>query len=161
MSTHTPEGKVKVGDIAPDFSLPTQDGKVVSLKDFRGQKAVVLYFYPKDDTPGCTTQACTFRDSYEDFKEAGAEVIGISSDSAEDHQKFASKYHLPFILVSDSERKVRDLYGVQDESTKFGILPGRVTFVIDQQGVVRHVFSSLFSPEQHITEAITTLRSAQ
>ncbi|GCF08716.1 peroxiredoxin [Dictyobacter arantiisoli] len=160
MSTQAADGGIKVGDIAPDFSLPTQDGKQVSLKDFQGKEAVVLYFYPKDDTPGCTAEACTFRDSYEAFKDVGAEVIGISSDDTASHQQFASKYKLPFILVSDNGAAVRKRYGVKDENTeKFGVLPGRVTFVIGKDGIVLHVFSSLFSPEKHITEAITILKA--
>lgn len=155
------EASVKVGDQAPDFTLPTQDGKTVRLQDFRGQKAVVLYFYPKDETPGCTAEACAFRDSYEDFKDAGAEVIGVSSDSAESHQQFAAHHHLPFILASDSDGALRKLYGVAEEDTKFGLLPGRVTYVIDKQGVVRLVFSSMFSPDKHISEALHILQSPQ
>ena len=147
-------GKVRVGDIAPDFSLPSQKGEQVSLQDFRGKANVVLYFYPKDNTPGCTTEACTFRDSYEVFKEAGAEVIGVSSDSAESHQQFARKNHLPFILLSDGNGSVRKRYGV---SATFGLLPGRVTYIIDQQGIVRHIFSSQFAAEKHVAEALKTL----
>ena len=161
MGTNAAEGNVQVGDLAPDFSLPSQDGKTVSLKDFRDKKAVVLYFYPKDDTPGCTREACAFRDSYEDFKDAGAEVIGVSSDSPESHQQFIAKYHLPFILLSDSDTGLRKLYGVQSVTTeKYGVLPGRVTYVIDKGGVVRHVFSSLFEAERHIPEAINTLKAS-
>jgi peroxiredoxin Q/BCP len=161
MTSNAAEGNVQVGDLAPDFSLPAQDGKTVSLKDFRGKKAVVLYFYPKDDTPGCTREACSFRDSYEDFKDAGAEVIGVSADSPESHQQFIAKYHLPFTLVSDSDNALRKLYGVQNVSTeKYGVLPGRVTYVIDKEGIVRHVFSSLFEAERHTTEAINILKAS-
>jgi peroxiredoxin Q/BCP len=161
MTSNTAEGNVQVGDLAPDFSLPAQDGKIVSLKDFRGKKAVVLYFYPKDDTPGCTREACAFRDSYEDFKDVGAEVIGVSSDSPESHQQFIAKYHLPFTLVSDSDNALRKLYGVQNVSTeKYGVLPGRVTYVIDKEGIVRHVFSSLFDAERHSVEAMNTLKAS-
>jgi peroxiredoxin Q/BCP len=160
MGTNAAEGNVQVGDLAPDFALPAQDGKTISLKDFRG-KNVVLYFYPKDDTPGCTREACAFRDSYEDFKDAGAEVIGVSSDSPESHQQFIAKYHLPFILLSDSDAALRRLYGVQSVTTEqYGVLPGRVTYVIDKEGVVRHVFSSLFEAERHIPEAINTLKAS-
>jgi thioredoxin-dependent peroxiredoxin len=148
-------GKVQVGDSAPDFSLPTQDGKSVSLQDFRGQKAIVLYFYPKDDSLGCTTEACAFRDSYEVFKDAGAEVIGVSSDSEESHQRFASKHRLPFILASDQGGKLRKRYGVEKT---MGILPGRVTYVIDKEGTVRSVFSSQSALQKHITEALQTLK---
>jgi peroxiredoxin Q/BCP len=117
--------------------------------------------FSKDDTPGCTKEACAFRDSYEDFKDAGAEVIGVSSDSTESHQQFVAKYHLPFTLVSDSDAALRKLYGVQSVTIeKYGILPGRVTYVIDKEGIVRLVFSSLFAAEQHSTEAINILKAS-
>lgn len=147
---------IKVGDSAPDFTLPDQTGQSVTLSGFRGQKAVVLYFYPKDDTPGCTTESCSFRDSYQDFQAAGAEVIGISSDSPESHQKFAGKYNLPFTLVSDQGAQVRKAYGVP---ATLGLLPGRVTYVIDKAGIVRHVFNSQFKPTQHIAEALGVLKA--
>lgn len=140
--------------MAPDFTLLSQDGEQISLQDFRGKTNVVLYFYPKDNTPGCTTEACTFRDSYEVFKEAGAEVIGISSDTEESHRQFARKYHLPFILLSDSKGAVRKRYGV---AATMGLLPGRVTYIIDKQGVVRHMFSSQLAVEKHVTEALNIL----
>jgi peroxiredoxin Q/BCP len=147
---------VKVGDRAPDFTLPTQKtGEYFHLYDMIGKSAIVLYFYPKDDTPGCTAEACSFRDSYEAFQEAGAEVIGISSDSEKSHQRFANKYNLPFILLSDLGGVVRKFYGVP---ATFGLLPGRVTYVIDKEGIVRHIFSSQFAPEQHIVEAIRALQ---
>jgi peroxiredoxin Q/BCP len=147
---------VKIGDSAPDFSLRSESGETVSLSDFVGQKPVVVYFYPKDDTPGCTAESCAFRDSYEAFKDAGAEVIGISSDSVESHQKFASKYNLPFHLLSDADGKTRQQYGVP---ATLGLLPGRVTYVIDKEGIVRHIFNSQFNPKAHVTEAIQVLRS--
>ena len=155
MSTISKQGNVKVGDYAPNFTLPDQSGEQVSLWDVIGKSAIILYFYPKDDTPGCTTEACAFRDSYEIFKDAGAEVIGVSSDSADSHQRFAAKHRLPFILLSDKDRAVRKLYGV---SSTFGLLPGRVTYVIDKFGVVRHIFDSQFAPQKHITEALETLQ---
>lgn len=147
--------KVDVGSVAPDFTLPDQAGQPVSLKDFKGQKAVVLYFYPKDNTPGCTTEACAFRDSYEIFKESGAEVIGVSSDSADSHQGFASKHSLPFVLLSDQGGQVRKLYGVP---STLGLLPGRVTYVIDKTGVVKHVFNSQFGAAKHVEEALKILK---
>ena len=146
---------VKVGDTAPDFTLSSQTGEPISLKDFRGQKAVVLYFYPKDDTPGCTKESCGFRDSYETFTDAGAEVIGISGDSVNSHQQFASKYQLPFTLISDVGNKVRQLYGVP---ATFGLLPGRVTYVIDKEGVVRNIFNSQLNFQGHIDESLKTLQ---
>lgn len=146
---------IKVGDKAPDFTLNSATGEKVSLKDFYGKKSVVLYFYPKDDTPGCTAESCAFRDSYEVFKEAGAEVIGVSGDSQQSHQQFARKYNLPFILLSDRDNKLRQLYGVP--ATLF-ILPGRVTYVIDKQGVVRHIFDSMMNFTGHVEESLKTLK---
>ncbi len=125
-----------VGETAPDFTLPDQDGRPFTLSGHRG-KVVVLYFYPKDFTSGCTKEACHFRDAYEDFSEAGAEVVGVSADSQESHRKFRDAYLLPFTLLSDEGGEVKKLYGVG-----VGILPGRVTFVIDENGVIRHAFSS-------------------
>jgi len=146
---------IKIGDTAPDFSLPDKSGSTVNLKDFIGKKAVVLYFYPKDDTPGCTVESCAFRDQYEVFRAAGAEVIGVSGDSPESHQKFASKYNLPFILLSDKGDQVRKQYGA---TTAFGFIPGRVTYVIDQTGVVQYVFDSMLNFKGHVEEAIKTLQ---
>ena len=149
---------VKVGDTAPDFTLPSQSGEPVSLKDFIGKKSVVLYFYPKDDTPGCTTEACAFRDSYEVFKDTGAEVIGLSDDSPASHQQFATKHKLPFILLSDTGKQVRKLYGVP---STLGLFPGRVTYVIDQSGVVQHIFNSQFNFKGHVEESLKTLQGFQ
>jgi peroxiredoxin Q/BCP len=156
MGLFSSEPAIKAGDTAPDFALPDRSGTTVRLSDYRGKKAVVLYFYPKDDTPGCTKEACSFRDQYEVFKDAGAEVIGISSDSAESHAKFASKYQLPFVLVADQGGSVRKQYGVP---ATLGLLPGRVTFVIDPQGVVRHVFNSQLQATKHVDEAAQALRA--
>lgn len=147
---------IAVGDVAPDFSLPAQDGTTVSLSDFRGQKPVVLYFYPKDDTPGCTIEACSFRDSYTAFQEAGAVVLGVSSDSVDSHQRFAQKYNLPFQLLSDAGDRLRQAYGVP--KTLF-VIPGRVTYVIDKEGKVRHIFDSLLNAQAHIQESLNILRS--
>lgn len=147
---------IQVGDRAPAFSLSTQNGETVSLSDFAGRQAVVLYFYPKDDTPGCTAEACAFRDSYDVFREAGAAVLGVSSDSVADHQKFAAKYNLPFTLLSDRDNSVRKAYGVP--SALF-VLPGRVTYVIDKEGVVRHIFNSMLDFKAHVTEALNTLQA--
>ena len=152
------KGKVQVGDKAPNFTLPNNAGAQVSLSDFLGKKDIVLYFYPKDNTPGCTNEACAFRDSYEVFKEAGAEVIGISSDSAETHEQFAKRHRLPFVLLSDAGGAIRKQYGVP---TTLGLLPGRVTYIIDKQGTVRYIFSSQFTPEKHVSEALKTLQSFQ
>ena len=150
-------GKVKAGDTAPDFELKDKDGNLVKLSDFRGKQSVVVYFYPKDETPGCTAQACSFRDSYEDFKEVGAEVIGISSDGTGSHSGFAEHHHLPFILLSDLIGKARKAYGAYD---LFGMIPGRVTYVIDKEGKVIHTFDSQLSPTKHIRESLEALRKA-
>jgi peroxiredoxin Q/BCP len=129
---------------------------MVSLGDFLGEKPVILFFYPKDDTPGCTKEVCAFRDSFEELSNLDAEVIGISSDSVESHKGFAERHKLPFTLLSDEGGKVRRLYGVPNS---FGLFPGRVTYVIDREGVVRHIFSSQIEVEQHFEEALKTLES--
>lgn len=148
--------KVDVGSRAPNFALPSQSGEMVSLGDFLGEKPVILFFYPKDDTPGCTKEVCAFRDSFEELSNLDAEVIGISSDSVESHKGFAERHKLPFTLLSDEGGKVRRLYGVPNS---FGLFPGRVTYVIDREGVVRHIFSSQIEVEQHVEEALKTLES--
>ncbi|HEX9298486.1 MAG TPA: peroxiredoxin [Polyangiaceae bacterium] len=145
---------LQVGERAPDFRLPALRGGEVGLSDFVGKKNVVLFFYPKDDTPGCTVEACTFRDSYEDFANIGAEVIGISSDSLESHAKFAEHHHLPMQLLSDSGGRVRSQYDVK---SALGLFPGRETFIIDKQGVIRHVFRSQLRVKQHVAEALEVL----
>ena len=149
------KGKVKVGDRAPDFALPDQSGTMVNLKDFVGNKIIVLYFYPKDFSRGCTAEACAFRDSYDVFVDAGAQVIGVSSQSVDSHSEFAVLNKLPFVLLSDEDGKVRELYGA---SSILGLLPGRVTYVIDKQGIVRHVFSSQLNPTKHIEEALRIVK---
>jgi peroxiredoxin Q/BCP len=146
---------LQVGDTAPDFDLQSQTGERVTLSDLRGQWAVV-YFYPQDDTPGCTTEACSFRDSFEDFTDAGATVIGISKDSVESHKKFAEKHRLPFTLLSDEGAKVAKAWGV---GKSLGILPGRVTYVISPEGVVRKKFSSQLRASKHKDEAIEAIRA--
>lgn len=147
--------KVEVGSRAPEFSLPDQKGKRVNLSDYLGKSNLVLYFYPKDESYGCTKEACSFRDNYIVFKEAGAEVIGISSDDIASHQAFAANHKLPFILLSDKDRSVAGKYGV---GKSLGILPGRVTFVIDKQGIIRLMFSSQLNFEKHVDEAIAVLK---
>ena len=146
---------IAVGDRAPEFTLPSQTGAQVSLADYRGTKAVVLFFYPKDGTAVCTKEACSFRDAYEDFVQAGAVVIGVSSDAVESHQAFASGHRLPFLLLADVDGSLRKAFGVPKT---LGLLPGRVTYVIDKEGVVRHVFSSQFSADRHVSEALAVVR---
>lgn len=148
---------VQVGQAAPDFTAPRTGGGELRLSDFKGKRAVVLYFYPKDETPGCTAEACAFRDSYEIFVDAGAEVLGVSGDSVASHEHFAEHHELPFILVSDIGGAIRRLYGVK---ATLGIWPGRVTFVIDKDGIVRHVFSSQIDSVRHVAEALRTITAA-
>jgi thioredoxin-dependent peroxiredoxin len=145
---------ISVGDPAPDVRLVCPDG-TFPLTDLRGHW-VVLYFYPKDDTPGCTAEACSFRDAFEDFTDAGAEVIGVSGDSAESHAAFSAKHRLPFRLVSDEDGALRRAFGV---GRSMGILPGRVTYVIDPEGVVREVFNSQLRARQHHQRALDAIRA--
>jgi thioredoxin-dependent peroxiredoxin len=145
---------LKVGTIAPVFALRDQDGREVDIGTVIGRKAVVVYFYPKDFTSGCTMEAHEFREMHEEFLKNGAEVIGISSDSVETHKKFAEEHQLPFILLSDPDDRVRDMYGAWSA----GHTPGRVTYLIDKQGTIRMVFSSQIQPRKHISEALRVLR---
>lgn len=146
---------IEVGRPAPDFTLPDQHGNPVALSSLRGQW-VVVYFYPKDDTPGCTAESCSFRDSFESFTDIGATVVGISSDSVDSHAAFATKHQLPFTLLADEQGQVRKAWGVKKT---LGLLPGRVTYVIDPNGVVCHTFSSQFKPTSHIDEALGVIRA--
>ena len=153
--------KLEVGNIAPDFTLPDQTGKTHRLADYRGRKAVV-YFYPKDDTPGCTRQACAFRDSFAALRELNAAVIGISQDGAESHLKFAEKYQLPFILLSDPEREAIEAYGVWQQKTSFGkTYMGivRSTFIIDENGALIKIFPKA-NPDTNAADIIQFLKSA-
>ena len=147
---------LNIGDKAPDFTLLNQDNNPVRLYDLLKTKAVVLYFYPKDETMGCTAEACAFRDAYEDFQEAGAEVVGVSIDSVASHRKFASGRNLPFILLADTESKVSKAYGA--DSSFFGLLRARITFVIDRQGTIRHKFDSHLKPTKHIAESLEVIQ---
>jgi peroxiredoxin Q/BCP len=146
---------VKVGDHAPDFQLVAADGRTVRLSDHLGKKNVVVFFYPKDETAGCTVEACSFRDSHQDFVDAGAEVFGISADSAESHQRFASRHQLPMVLLSDPGGAVAARYGIRKA---LGFIPGRVTFLIDRAGIVRHVTDGRLVLRGHATEALATLK---
>lgn len=144
-----------VGDKVPDFLAKDSKGNNFHSLSVVGKKPVVFYFYPKDNTPGCTAQACSFRDQYEDFKDLGAEVVGISSDSIVSHEKFSQKYRLPFILLSDDDKKLRNLFGVKP--SLFGLIPGRVTYVVDKKGIIRLVFDSLVATN-HIPRALETVK---
>jgi peroxiredoxin Q/BCP len=145
-----------IGDAVPVFSLKNQNGNLISIEKFKG-KPFVIFFYPKDDTPGCTAEACTFRNVYEEFRNLDAEVIGISADSPESHAAFARKYELPFVLLSDEDDKVRKLFGVP--GGWFGLVPGRVTYVVDETGIVQHIFNSQLQARRHVREALEQLKS--
>lgn len=146
---------MQIGDAMPNLTVTVETGDECSLADVQGDKAMVLYFYPKDETPICTKEACSFRDAYEDFVEAGAVVVGVSGDSAGSHRAFAQNHRLPFTLIADVDGALRRAFGVPKT---FGFLDGRVTYVIDKQGIVQHVFSARFVAQQHVTEALAVVR---
>ncbi len=146
---------LQTGDLAPDFALPTTTGSIFKLSEHRGHP-VVLYFYPKDGSSGCTKEACSFRDQYQDFTDLGAEVIGISSDDEHSHQQFTQQYQLPFPLLSDANGQLRKQYAVP--RAVLGLLPGRVTYVLDGEGRVRYVFNSLNEATSHVLNAKDILR---
>lgn len=146
--------KLGVGDRIPSFALTDKDGKTVTSESLLGSGPVVLYFYPKDETRGCTAQACAFRDRYEVFKTAGAEVVGISSDDGESHDRFATRHSLPFVLLSDPGAALRKQFGARD----LGIIPGRYTYVVDREGVIRHMFTSQLQATRHVDEALAMVR---
>jgi len=146
--------QLAVGDQAPPFTATLQDGSTFDSAALLGRRALVLFFYPKDNTPVCTREACGFRDAYEAFRAVGAEVVGVSSDSPASHQAFAAKHRLPFPIISDPDRALRKLFGVPNP---LGFLPGRVTFVIDKQGVVRLAFSALLVSDDHVKKALATV----
>jgi peroxiredoxin Q/BCP len=143
---------LQIGDNCPAFSLPDSQGKQIHINDYLGQKILVLFFYPKDDTPGCTKEACAFRDAYADFLDLGCEVFGISSDASRSHQAFQQKHQLPYPLLSDTQKKVRQLFGVP--ASLFGLLPGRVTYIVGLDGKIAGIFNSQTNPVGHINEAL-------
>ena len=150
---------LNVNDKAIDFTLPNQDGEPVSLSDFKGKK-VVLYFYPKDDTPGCTTEACAFRDAYDDILDMGAVVLGVSADSEDSHVKFRTKYHLPFHLLADTEKEVLKAYGAWGEKKMYGksfLGIKRSTYLINENGIISHIWPKV-SPNKHAEEILEALK---
>ena len=149
-------GKLGVGDKAPDFTLQDQEGKAISLHDYAGSKNLVLYFYPKDFTPGCTAETKSFSTVYDQIRGMGAEVFGISTATMETHREFAESCGASFSLLVDEGGKVRKLYDVQPS---MWLIPGRTTFVIDKQGVIRHVFTSQTNTAGHVAEAIKALKA--
>ncbi len=147
---------LQLGDKIPNFTATDTKGELFKSERLVGQKPFVIYFYPKDNTRVCTEQACSFRDQYEAFKSFGAEVIGVSGDSVKAHQKFTNQYKLPFILLSDADKKLRKLFGVPNDL--LGLIPGRVTYVVNKEGVIQLVFNSL-SGKIHIQKALEMLKS--
>jgi peroxiredoxin Q/BCP len=151
--------EIKIGSSIPAFTLPDQNGNMFDINSVIGKKNIVIYFYPKDDSPGCTKEACSFRDQFEDFKEADAVIIGISGQSVESHKEFAEKYRLSFTLLSDDGDKLRKQFGVP---TNFlGLLPGRVTYIVDKRGKVIFIFNSQTKATEHVEEALRILKELQ
>lgn len=150
---------LSIGDLCPAFSLLDQQGQVTNSADLIGTQLLVIYFYPKDDTPACTKEACSFRDSHAEFSDLGCKVIGISSDSVSAHLKFAEKHRLNFTLLADENGAVRKSFGVP--RALFGILPGRVTYIVDLKGTVQGIFNSMTDPFGHIAHALETIKSLQ
>lgn len=146
---------LKVGNKIPKFTATDSNGEPFDSQNFVGIKPIVIYFYPKDNTPGCTAQACSFRDQYQDFKDLGAEVIGISSDNEASHQKFSKQYKLPFILLADKNKKIKDMFGFKDNM--FGLIPGRVTYVADKNGTIKMIFDSVLATK-HIPKALEAIK---
>jgi peroxiredoxin Q/BCP len=151
------EKKIEIGSQVPLFSLPDQNGKEFSVSSVIGKKNIVIYFYPKDDSPGCTKEACSFRDQFDVFNEADAVIIGISGQSVESHKKFAEKYHLNFTLLSDTGDKLRKAFGVPVNF--LGMVPGRVTYIVDKSGKVIYTFDSQTQATKHVDEALRILKS--
>jgi peroxiredoxin Q/BCP len=148
---------IQIGDNCPVFKLKNQFGEEFNLANSLGNKTLVIYFYPKDDTPGCTKEACSFRDRFEEFQDLGCEVIGISSDSEDKHKEFAEKHKLPFILLADIKQEVRKLFGVP--GSLFGLIPGRVTYIVGKDEKVKGIFNSLLNPLGHIDHALELVKS--
>jgi peroxiredoxin Q/BCP len=148
--------EIKIGSNIPEFALPDQNGNMFNISSLLGRKNMVIYFYPKDDSPGCTAQACSFRDQFEDFSDANAAIIGISGQSVQSHKEFAEKHHLSFILLSDDGNKIRKKFGVP--TNLLGLLPGRVTYVADKTGKVIYTFNSQLQTEKHVKEALRILK---
>lgn len=145
------------GDKAPAFQLKNQDGELIDMNDFIGKQPLVLFFYPMDHTPGCTKEACTFRDYHSEFEELGVKLFGISSDSVQKHKRFATDYNLKYDLLADTEKKARKIYKVP--GSLFGLLPGRVTYIIDKNGMIADVFNSATKPTDHISVAIDVVKT--
>lgn len=148
---------VQIGNPCPLFETQLSDGSVFKISDYIGKKNLVIYFYPKDFTPGCTKEACAFRDNYEAFQELNCEVIGISGDSESSHDKFAEHHQLPYVLLPDPSKTIQKQFGVP--RSLFGLIPGRVTYIIDEAGIVRGIYNSLNDPFGHIQKGLELVRS--
>lgn len=146
-----------VGDVAPDFRLRTAEGREVQISDYRGEKNLVLFFYPKDNSPGCTIEAKGFRDNHDAFRDMDAEVFGISTDSPESHRSFAERCDLPYPLLVDEDKHVSEAY---DARRFLGLLTARKTFVIDKDGIIRHIYASM-NPDRHVPEALKAVREIE
>ncbi|MHC1774965.1 MAG: peroxiredoxin [Lentimicrobium sp.] len=151
--------EIKIGSTIPAFTLPDQNGNLFNISSLLGKKNLVIYFYPKDDSPGCTAQACSFRDQFEVFTEADAAIIGISGQSVKSHKEFAEKHRLSFTLLSDEGNKIRKQFGVP--TNLLGLLPGRVTYVADKTGKVIYVFNSQVQATKHVDEALRILKQSK
>jgi peroxiredoxin Q/BCP len=148
---------IQVGDKIPSFTLLNQNNQEVDINSFVGTKNIVIYFYPKDNTPGCTKEACSFRDAMQNLNNLDCEIIGISADSVSSHKAFATQYNLKFNLLSDTNNQIRKLFGVP--RNLFGIIPGRVSYICDKEGIVLHIVNSQMNPDKHIQETIETLEA--
>lgn len=142
--------KLKIGDIAPEFKLKDQNSNLISLEEFKNKKNIILFFYPKDFSPLCTSEVCEFQDSYEIFKNSNSEVLGISADNIETHKKFSEKYNVSFSILSDNNNKIRKLYG----AFSLAVIPARITFIIDKLGIIKYIFSSNLSSSKHIKKSL-------
>jgi len=149
--------KLELNDSIPDFSAKDQFGNTFTLSSVLGKKNLVIYFYPKDDSPGCTKEACSFRDQFDVFNQSDALIIGISSQSVESHKKFAEKHRLNYTLLADEKNELRNLFGVP--TNFFGLLPGRVTYIVNKAGKVIYIFSSQIQAEKHVEEALNILKN--
>jgi thioredoxin-dependent peroxiredoxin len=147
---------IDIGDKAPAFQATLQDGGTFDSTSLLGRKSLVLFFYPKDNTPVCTQEACAFRDAYADFTAADVEVVGVSGDSPESHRRFAARHSLPFPIISDTGGALRRLFGVP---RAWGVFPGRVTYVIDKEGIVRMVYNATLAAEPHVRKALEAVRA--
>jgi peroxiredoxin Q/BCP len=154
-----PNKSLRIGDKVPRIILLDQDGREIDLSHFIGKQTMVIYFYPKDDTPGCTKEACKFRDEFEVFSDLNTKVIGISSDDVTSHKSFAQKYNLPFTLLSDTDKKARRLFGVP--AFGGGLIPGRVTYIVDKKGIIRYIFNNMKQAEMHIDKSLEILKNLE